>query len=188
MAAEKGVAANQLAAAVLIHHGDEAVSKLHFDGVHRQEAVDIVDILIEIGCAGLRRLLHRDCRRCHSLRLLAGHLAADIPAANRQANAYDQQGDVGRTGDQAQQGNNYTSREDGPGLAAELVDHVVIEAAVGDGTGDHHGGGRGDHEGGDLGDQAVTDGGNGVDVPHVLHAGKAAHNQSAHQVDGGNNQ
>ena len=192
--AEDDNAADELAAAVLIHHGDEAVAELHFDGVHRQEGIYIVDILVELVGAGLGGLL-RD-RRCGGLggcylRLLLVGLGADEPPGDGKAQTHQEQRHMGRAGDAAQQGDDEARREDGLRLAQELPDHVVVEASVGHSPGNHHGGGCGDHQGGDLADQAVADGGDGVGLHRRAHLHLAdghAHNQSAHKVDGGDDE
>ena len=95
---------------------------------------------------------------------------------------------MGRTGDTAQQGDHQTGGENGFRLTQELPHHVIVQTAVGHGTGDHHGRGCGDHQRGHLADQAVTDGCNGVDVPDVLHTVQAAQNHAAYQVDERDNQ
>ncbi len=194
LAAEDDDAADELATAALIHQGDEAIAELHLDGVHRQEGVDVVNILVVVGGAGLGRRLHRRfCRRDGGglLHLPLVGLTAHKPTGGGQTDAHDQQGQMGRAGDAAQQCDHKARREDRPRLTQELPDHVVVQAPVGDRPGDHHGGRRGDHQGGDLAHQAVTDGGDGVGIQRhaQLHAAHGdAQNQAAHEVDGGDDQ
>lgn len=68
LAAENDDAIDQLAAAVLVHQRNEAVSKLHFDRFDRQERVHIVDVLVVIafvrrGLLGRLLLLRHGGRR-----------------------------------------------------------------------------------------------------------------------------
>ena len=103
--AEYHNAADQLAAAFLIHQRDQAVAEFHLDRLHRQEGIDIVDVLEVVGFAG-RLKLRGGCRLRGGLFLqclLLSELPVAQEAANTQAAAHQQERRRGSAGHQPQQ-------------------------------------------------------------------------------------
>ena len=152
--AENHDAADELAAAVLVHQGDQAVAELHLNGVHGEQPVHVVDVLIVVGFAGhgqqvaLGRLLGLE--GLHSL--LSVQPAAHQVAQHGQSHAHDEQRNGGCAGNEAQDNQHQAGSEDGPGLPGKLLDHIGIQAAIGHRPGYDHAGGGGNHQGGELGD------------------------------------
>ena len=183
-------AADELTAVALIHQGDEAVAKLHLHRLHRQQGIDVVNILVIVALAG-RGQFGDFCGGLGGggCRLLLGcHPAGEEHAAPHQRHAAPHQGDGGRAGDDGHEQQDDARGGERPGLGGELAHHVGVQASVGHGAGDDHARGGGDHQGRDLGHKAIADGEDtdGAEGLHGLHPpAYHADEQSAHQVDEG---
>ena len=148
--AENDDAADELAAPVLVHQRNKAVSKLHFDGLHRQEGIHIVDVLVVValprrGLLGRLLLLRHGGRRS-----LAFHAALNkIAAADEHAAAHKER-KMRRVGDQREENEDDAGGQDRSRLGLELGHHILIEAPLRNGAGDDHARSGGDHQRGEL--------------------------------------
>ena len=175
--AEDHDTADQLAAAALIHQGDQAVTELHLDGVHGKQPVHIIDILVVVGLAGHRGHigLGRRLGLDHFRGLLPLQPAAHQVAEHRQAHAHHQQGSRRGARDNAQDNQHSARGEDGPRLPGKLLNHIGVQAALRHRPGNDHTGSGGDHQGRKLGHKAVADGGDGVGLGHSSQVAHTVH-------------
>ena len=181
---------------VFVHHGNQAVTKLHFNGLHRQQRIDVVDILVIIALAGRRGGLLRFCLsrafRCSRFRRsLPLHTAADIITAGQQHAAAHGQRHSGRARDHGQKQQDDASGHNGPGLGGKLTDYIVVQAALRHRPRDDHASGSGNHQSRQLGNQTVADGGDGIGVQHSAKCAAVHHHaddHAAHKIDQRHNQ
>ena len=188
LTAENHNAVDQLAAAVFIHQGDEAVAHLHFNGLYSQQGVDIADILVVIrgagrGLRGLRlgRLRHRGLLCLDPL-----HPAIEEKTADQQGAAYHGKGEVRCIRQHRQKDHCAARHHDGHRLGAELGPHVLAQAPLRHAAGHDHARGGGDHQGRDLADQAVAHRELGIGGEHRGKVHAAHHHtddDTANQVD-----
>ena len=190
LAAEDHNPVDEPAAPGLIHQGDQAVAEFHFNGLHREQGVDVVDVLVIVALAG------GGCFQStwgvggglflqQGGGLFPGHTAIDNKAHGKQHHGDNDKGHMGGVGHDRQENQNDAGGGDGPGLGLKLTDHIGVEAVIGDRTGDDHARGRGDEYGREEGNQAVAHGGGGIGDDDLIRGHTAEHtdDESGHAVN-----
>ena len=157
--------ADQLSAAGFVHQRDQAVSEFHLNGLHSQQGVDIVDVLVVVRLAGRLELWHRLTGPC-ALRFLhlsgKGHFVIAPVSAYGKDGSHQQKGQGRSPWKKPQHQKDHAGRHNSSGLGLELADHIGIQAPVRYGASHDHSSGSGDHQSRKLRHQAVANGSDGI--------------------------
>ncbi|KAF5029483.1 hypothetical protein DSECCO2_648130 [anaerobic digester metagenome] len=179
LAADGADAREQVAVLFLVHERDEAVAHLEFQGVQRQQGLDLFRRfqlrrgLFVLGLAFGREQF-----------LLSGRQAAD----HEQQGGHDQEGQGRQARHQAEQEQHARHQAQRPGMEGQLGQEFLAHLGFGRGPGHDHARGRGDDDRRNDGDQAVADGQQGVGLGGVLPVHALLHDpdqEAAEDVDGG---